>query len=441
MDNAAAETPKLTYSIAPVSVPVSSVQSFTLTVKNDSTASVTVQGRDSIIIGDLSQLTAGNVTLQQPASPWRIAQNAATLRIWVTQPAALQPQQSVQFLISGVQVVSQIGSASLTVLETLAGSSVYAPPLTIAIQQALTITASAIPPTVGQYQSTTLQWTTVGAAYVTIVPSTEPQYPAGTSSTKVLPAQNVSQTTYTLTGVATGGGTVSTPVTVTLASPQLAFFTATPQQNIGIADKVTLAWRTTYASQVQIQPPPGNSPFVNPSGSLVVSPSKVLPTNASQVTYALIASGFGSSATGSATITFAPLVINWFRYSDFTLKAFTVGVTNSQGYQITGTATPAVLTATGPGGPLTAQLGGTGPEVQVLLADPSTVNSGGSVQLQYLVKNVTSLILNPGGLALSFDSTGKGQITVNPTQTTTYTVVASNGSTTLSSQLQVVVTS
>jgi hypothetical protein len=163
--------------------------------------------------------------------------------------------------------------------------------------------------------------------------------------------------------------------------------------------------------------------------------------NASQVTYELTASGYGTPATGSVTITFAPLVINWFRYSDFTCTSFTVGVTNAQGYVITSTATPAVLTATGPGGPLTAQLGGTGPEVQVLLAQPATVPAGSSTQLQYLVKNVTTLILNPGGQSLPFDSTGKGAVTVTPSQTTTYSLVASNGQTTVTSQLQVVVTS
>jgi hypothetical protein len=177
------------------------------------------------------------------------------------------------------------------------------------------------------------------------------------------------------------------------------------------------------------------------SGSLEIKPSRALAVNASETTYSLTASGYGSPALGSVNVTFAPLVINWFRYTDFTLSKFTVGVTNTQGYQISGSATPAVLTANGPGGPLTAQLGGTGPEVQVLIAVPASVASGASTQLQYLVKNVTGLTLNPGGQALSFDATGKGSVTVTPLQTTTYTLSATNGTTTVTSQLQVIVTS
>lgn len=442
MGSATQATAKLTYTIAPASVPISSVQSFTITVKNDSAASVTVNPpRDSIIAGNLSQLTAGNVTTQQPSSPWRIVQNGTTLRIWVTAQAVLQPQQSVQFVISGVQVVGQIGTASLTVLETLAGVSANAPPMTIAITPTLSIQAQAIPPTVGLGQFVTLQWNAVGADYVTITPNQNPQhYPAGTSSTKVFPPQSTAKTTYTVAAVASDNKSVSQPVDVNLASPQLGFFTATPSQNIGIADQVTLAWSTTYAAQVTIVPASAGSPVVQPSGSLPIFPKKALPDNQSQVTYNLTAAGFGSSALGSANITFAPMVINWFRYSDFTLKQFTVGVTNAQTYDFSGTTTPVVLTAIGPGGPLTAELGGTGPEVQVLLAVPPTVSSGGAVELQYLAKNVTGLTLNPGGLPLTYDATGKGSVTVNPLQTTIYTLVATNGATTATSQLQVVVT-
>jgi len=100
-----------------------------------------------------------------------------------------------------------------------------------------------------------------------------------------------------------------------------------------------------------------------------------------------------------------------------------------------------VLTANGPGGPLYSELGGTGPEVQVLIALPPSVTAGASTSLQYLVANTTTLTLNPGGQTLTFDSNGKGNVTVTPQQTTTYTLTATNGSSTVTSQLQVIVTS
>jgi hypothetical protein len=441
MENSAAATPQLTYSIAPVSVPMGSTQTFILTVANNSPSTVTLNPpRDSIIIGALTTLTAGNVTVQSPGSPWQIAQNGTTLRIWVTAQAVLQPTQSVQFTISGVLVLNQVATASLTVLETIAGVSASAPNLSISIVIALSITAQAIPSTVGLGQIVTLAWNAIGASYVTIQPGSSQQYPAGTSSTKVVPAQNAPSTTYTLTAVASGGGTASTPVTVTLASPQANSFTASPFQNLGIDDQTTLNWATTYASNVQIQPAPGGSPFVPPSGSMQVQPANSLPINASNLTYNLTAAGYGSPATASASLTFAPLVINWFRYADFTLSSFTVGVANSQGYSFISTASPVVLTATGPGGPLYAQLGGSGPEVQVLIASPPTVAPGGSTVLQYLVSNTTTLTLNPCGQALNFDSSGRGSVTVTLQQTTTYSLSATNGSVTVVSQLQVVVT-
>ena len=440
MDNLTATTPQLTYSIAPTSVAIGSTQSFTVTATNASSANVTVNPGDSILIRNLQQLATGNVTPQQPAAPWRMAQSWPTLRIWVTQQVVLAPTQSVQFVINLVYVVQQVGSASLTVLETISGNSAYAPPLVVSIVNALTVSAEAIPPTVGLGQLVKLAWTSVGASFVTIQPGRSQQYPT-TGYTMVLPAQNVPQTTYTVTATASGGGTVSTPVQVNLASPQLNTFLVSPSQNLGISDRITMSWTTTYASQVQIQPPPAGSPYVQTSGSLQISPSKALATNASETSYNLTASGYGSPALGSVNVTFAPLVTNWFRYTDFSLSQFTVGITNTQGYQITGSATPAVLTATGPGGPLTAQLGGTGPEVQVLIAQPPSATSGGSTQLEYLVKNVTGLTLNPGGQTLTFDATGKGSVTVSPAQTTTYTLVATNGSATVTSQLQVIVTS
>jgi len=440
MADLTATSPLLTYSIAPTSVAIGSTQSFTVTATNASAVNVMVNPGDSIIIGNLQQLATGNVTPQQPATPWRMAQNWPSLRIWVTQQVVLAPTHSAQFVFNGVQIVQQTGSASLSVLETIAGASNYAPPLVVAIVNALTVSAQAIPSTVGLGQKVKLTWTSVGASYVTIQPGSSQQYPT-TGYIMVLPAQNAPQTTYTVTATASGGGTANQPVPVNMASPVLNSFTVTPSQNLAIDEKINMSWATTYASQVQIQPAPAGSPYVQLSGSLEIKPSRALAVNASETTYSLTASGYGSPALGSVNVTFAPLVINWFRYTDFTLSKFTVGVTNTQGYQISGSATPAVLTANGPGGPLTAQLGGTGPEVQVLIAVPASVASGASTQLQYLVRNVTGLTLNPGGQALSFDATGKGTVTVTPLQTTTYTLSATNGTTTVTSQLQVIVTS
>ncbi len=74
-----------------------------------------------------------------------------------------------------------------------------------------------------------------------------------------------------------------------------------------------------------------------------------------------------------------------------------------------------------------------------MLANPSPVPQGQSTVISYLVANVVTLTLQPGDITCSFDSSGKGSVTVTPSQTTTYIIVAVNGGPTVTSELDVTV--
>ena len=68
-------------------------------------------------------------------------------------------------------------------------------------------------------------------------------------------------------------------------------------------------------------------------------------------------------------------------------------------------------------------------------ADVSTVDSGDPVTLSWSVQNETSLVLDPGGI----DVFGSSSLVVNPTETTTYTLTAGDGSSTVMDTVDVTV--
>lgn len=138
-------------------------------------------------------------------------------------------------------------------------------------------------------ESTTLQWTVFNAATVSI------DHGIGTKSadgsTSVSPT---STTTYTLTGIAAHGATVTAETTVhvaTDAAPYIVSFTATPDR-IAPGGCSTLAWSTLNATTVSIDNGIGSQPV---TGSRVVCPSAT-------TSYTLMATGPGGAATRSSTV-------------------------------------------------------------------------------------------------------------------------------------------
>jgi len=185
---------------------------------------------------------------------------------------------------------------------------------------------------------------------------------ARSGSVSVTPAQT---TTYTLTATGpTGNVTASTTVTVGAAG------TGNPQiirfeaspLSVSPGTSSTLSWTTTGASQVSISGV-GN---VNPNGSTSVSPTQT-------TTYTLTAtSADGKSVTAPITITVAPANV---------------------------------------------------PTIVTFVATPPTIDAGTSTKICWQVAGATNISITPGvGTNLNENDCA----TVSPSQTTTYTLTATN---------------
>ena len=441
---AAANQPQLTYSIAPAAVAIASQVTFTFTASNPGPGAVTVQPvSDAITLGSLNQLTNTTVSPVTPASPWQTTIIGQSIQFWVLSAVTINAHASVSFQLAA-NVLSTPGTANLSVKEVIGGKSAQAPALTVLIEDALLIKAAADPDTIGQQRSVKLVWNTVGGEYVTISPGTGQQFPAGSSSTRVTPNQNAPQTNYTLT-VFQGGNSSDCQVTVNLSAPiiESKSFQMTPNTLLEIGQQIQASWTTQYATQITMSPPLGQSPFLPAAGPQTFQPSLSLPANASSEPFTITVYGYLGPVQQTLTLNFAPMRILYLRYDSFPVPGqppprVICGYFNAQkGTNLSLTTTPILLTVIGPGGPATAELGGSGPEVQVLLADPPTVPLGESTVISYLVANVVTLTLTPGALNCTFDSTGRGSITVTPAGSNTYLLTAVNGGVQVTSELYV----
>lgn len=105
---------------------------------------------------------------------------------------------------------------------------------------------------------------------------------------------------------------------------------------------------------------------------------------------------------------------------------YTATVTVSDGNGGTATSAPVTITVgTGGGG----GGGTTAPTITSFAADPTTVASGGEVTLSWAITGTTTQVtITPsGGTAIDVTGDADGQLTVNPTANTTYTLTATNG--------------
>lgn len=148
---------------------------------------------------------------------------------------------------------------------------------------------AASPSVIRAGEPATLQWTVFNAAAASIDHGIGSKPVSG--SAMIAPS---STTTYSLTGVAPHGSSVTALTTVQVApdaAPFIAAFTATPGL-IAAGGCSTLAWTTLSATTVSIDQGIGSLPAI---GSTVVCPS-------STTTYTLTATGAGGSAARSSTV-------------------------------------------------------------------------------------------------------------------------------------------
>jgi len=222
---------------------------------------------------------------------------------------------------------------------------------------------TANPTNIQSGQSSTLSWVVENATSVTLQPGPGSVDPRS-GTLSVSPTQT---TTYTLT--ATGAsGTVNSSVTVTLGTPgpgnpQIIRFEANPL-TIAPGGTSTLSWSTSGATTVTITPNVGSVPV---NGSTTVTPSAT-------TTYTLTASSAdGHSVTAPVTVT------------------------------VTGASVPQVV---------------------VFVANPQNIDAGQQTKLCWQVTGATNITITPGvGTNLNANDCA----TVAPTQTTIYTLTATNG--------------
>jgi hypothetical protein len=238
-----------------------------------------------------------------------------------------------------------------------------------------TLNASVL--TVTQGGSATLTWSTTNGTSVTL---TSFGSVGATGSQSVTPGTT---TTYTLTVIGPDG-TESCAVTVTVTPPTtpapVCTFTVSPT-SIQSGGAATLSWTTSNATAVSINQ---NIGTVNTSGSQSVTPGTT-------TTYTLTATGNGQTVTCTQTVavTSVPLPTAFTCQNNVTFSA-----------------------------------------------NPTTINRGASTVLSWSVTGATSVAIDNGVMSTNQSS---GSATVQPNQSTTYTLTAGNGTTTISCPLAVTV--
>jgi hypothetical protein len=239
-----------------------------------------------------------------------------------------------------------------------------------------TVNLSANKTSVTKGQTVTLSWSSQNATQLDLEPGIGAVNSQG--SVTVTPQ---STTTYTLTATGTGGTTSSSvKITVTAAAsgPMPTLSITARNTNITKGQSVKLYWVSTNAAALNLQPGIGS---VNPNDSLIVIPQDT-------TTYTLTASNNGDTA-----------------YSRITINVINTQTSSSS---------------------LSAQLS----------VDKSMIQNGASATLSWTSQNASSMNIQPGIGSVS----SNGSLKVTPDSTTTYTLTATSGKSSITSTVRVIVT-
>ena len=471
--------PLLSYRISPDRAFVALQTMFTLTITNpEGGAPVTLKGGrkgDQIVvnfpcppaqIGADALVDVIDFTAQSMTAGFTAGQDKPGSTDFVVLPVGefqvLQPGASIQVVFNPVTVNGTPGTPRLTVTEYI-GTNKPSVGLTITkAPQELAVIAWLDPYVVGKGQVSTLYWQSFGGTSVTVFGfpdgtgsrifpvSGQPPYPGNCPVT--VPATDP-QRTYTLQVTTNDGRHAQDEVTLTQHAPLISAFGPYPAaSSVSPAQTVDLTWTTQYGSRVWLQNNAGDSTAVaaNPLIPYPVSPGKDAVQSAgsqsqipAQVSYSLIAEGFGKPARATCGFTIEPALLLYFKYADRDAQGHLSGLTfltdpADWPSNMTLAGDGGVLTVYQPGGgSLVAYLGSadtTHPQVRYFAA---TVDAG-AIALTWVTANVTALRLDPPGQDIVAADIPQGSLAVKPTERTTYvlTATAANG-TTISSALVV----
>ena len=161
---------------------------------------------------------------------------------------------TIAFILSGVEVAEFPGAAKIDVEETVGGVLHGGWFAVTKAEPGLAITRlTATPIQVSAGEKTRLTWTTTGAATCTLASGGPGHTVAVNGSEDETPERT---TTYGLT--ATGGGTTTVQqVTVIVTGMKIRAFAAVPNA-LGVGGKTTLSWRVDNATSCTIEPDIGD---------------------------------------------------------------------------------------------------------------------------------------------------------------------------------------
>ena len=351
---------------------------------------------------------------------------------------------------TGTQAVYPTSTTTYTLTAYGAnGTSVTQSLIINVLPQACSISSfNAYPTSISPGQSSTLSWSTNDCVSASISPNVGNVNTTGTQA--VYP---MTTTTYTLTAYGANGTSVTQSLTIAVqqSACSIVNFNAIPSV-INLGQFSTLSWATNNCTSVTIS----NLNYLVPtSGSQDVYPTAT-------TTYVLTAYGVnGSTVTQSKTVTVTqqncsivnfnanPNTITSGQSSTLTWvtnNCTSVSISNIGSVSVNGSQTVSpiitttyVLTATGSSGiPLTQSQTVTVNQVQnncsisSFLANPTSINSGGSSTLTWATNNCTSVTISN----LGYNVPTSGTQVIYPTQTTTYLLTAydANGTSVTQSQ-------
>lgn len=456
---AATTPPYYQYRFDPNSLIIGATTAPTLTVTNPN-ATTALTGTQTIYVkipvgtgADSIATSLGGVSVTTSTPAWLALTYFSTNPPYIklTGPA-LAAGASLSVYFNNLVVNDAVGTAAFPVQESFTGGGTTAVTIAktdqpLAIQQFY-----ANPITVAQGQSTTLNWTVSGGSYVLIQPGSIKRPVQGSSFTDSLQMPvSQAQTIYTLQ-LYTDDRQFKQDVTTAYLGPVSATLSCDPSGPIDTDASAVLSWSSTYAVTPLYLSTPSGAQRVGAQGQQTVVPGSYLSGNQSSVTFSLQALGYQGPVNRTATVTFNPVRIRWFRYTDATLTQVTYNVVNpSPGSPtVSSSGQDYTLTAYGPGagsGPLVAHLG-PGPylQVQLLSATPSPATPGATVTVSYQTLNATSATLaigNQAAISVPLDTTKQtGQTTITaPSASTVLTLtISGNGQAPVSSELDLPVT-
>ncbi|MEM7641165.1 MAG: hypothetical protein AAF366_01395 [Pseudomonadota bacterium] len=367
--------------------------------------------------------------------------SANAILVKPTVPVTLSPGQRIEVALDAVAISATPGTAKIGIQEFIGTGGATADIDVTKDTPPISVTAWFEQPIVGKSETAILRWISNGGTVVTItgletgtgqqsfpVSGKTPPFPGMLAITPTAPGPMP----LTLT-VRTSDGSQSNSTTVVLdvRRPYLARLAATPAPDTQVAAdaEVSLDWTILYARSATLTPPSGVGPLLVPRDTL--RPMKVVPgadalagapaldAIPASATYELIGSGFGPDIRASISYGIAPVALAYFKYQSKDPKGtlsqpgFAVLPNDWQGKrEILGDVMTFTLYQPG-GGSQTYYLGAadtTHPQIQYFA--PAAPASGGQVTVEWVTANLDTLTLDPGGHTIAAADIASGSMAV-----------------------------